>query len=66
MTYLIQTMNSDLTKLSMKSDNVIDTEIQNEIRLKYRMDDLESLLNTIFRIIENGVNELMKTTIQKL
>ena len=67
LTYLIQTMNSYLIKLNIKSDNVIDTEIQNEIiKLKYRMDDLESLLNTRFGIIENGINELMKTIIHKL
>ena len=28
-TYLIQTMNSDLVKLKVRSDTVIDTDIQN-------------------------------------
>ena len=66
-TYLIQTMNSDLIKFKTKSDNVVDADTQNEIKkLKYRMDGLESLLNTRFRIIENGIPELMKTIIQKL
>ena len=31
MIYLIQTMNSDLVKLKVKSENVIDTDIHNEI-----------------------------------
>ena len=40
-TYLIQTMNSDLVKLRVKRDNVIDINIQNEItRLKDRMNIL--------------------------
>ena len=30
------------------------------------MNDLEALLNTRLRIIENGMNELMKTIIEKL
>ena len=56
-TYRIQTMTSDLVKLKVKSDNVIDTDIHNEIiKLKIRMNDLEALLNTRFRIIENGMN----------
>ena len=64
-TYLIQTMNSDLVKLKVKSDNVTDTDIQNElIRLKDRMNNLETLFNT--RSNTNSINELLKAILQKL
>ena len=60
-------MNSDLVKLKIKSDSVIDINIQNEIiKLKDRMDKLETLCNTRFNIIENSMNELLKTILQKL
>ena len=42
-------MNSDLIKLKVKSANVIDTDIQNEIRLKYRIDNL--LKNHITKVL---------------
>ena len=46
-TYLIQKMNSDLVKLKVKSDSVIDIDTQNEIiRLKHRMNNLDTLLDT--------------------
>ena len=42
-TQLIQTMNSDLVKLKVKSDNVIDIDIQNEtIRSIDRMNNLKT------------------------
>ena len=45
-TYLIQSMNSDLIKLKEQSDAVIDIDIQTEvIRLKDRVNNLETLLN---------------------
>ena len=67
MIHLVQTMNSDLVKLNVKSGNVTDKDIHHGIiKLKVRMTDLQALLNTRFRIIENGINELMKTIIQKL
>ena len=51
-TYSIQTMNSDLVKLKVKSDNIIDIDIQNEIiRLKDRMNNLETLFNTRFHTL---------------
>ena len=60
-------MDSDLIKLKVKGANVIDTDIQNEIiKLQHRMNDLESVLNTRFRSIENGVDELVKTIMQNL
>ena len=66
MIYLIQAMSSDLVKLKVRSDNVIDTDIHNEIiKFKNRMNDLEAFLNTRFRIIGHGINELMKARIQK-
>ena len=65
--YLSQNMNSDLVKVKVKNDVVIDIDIQNEIiRLKDRVDTLETLLNTRFNIIEISINELLKTTLQKL
>ena len=66
-TYLIQKMNSDLVKLEVKSGVVTDIDIQNEIvRLKDRMSNLETVFNTRFNIIENSINELLKTILQKL
>ena len=62
MTYLIQKLNSDLVKVKVKSDAVSDIDIQNEIiRLKCRVDNLETILNTIYNIIENLSNELWRT-----
>ena len=55
-------MISDLMELKIKNDSVVDTDSQNEIiKLTCRVNDLESVLNTRFGIIENGINELMKT-----
>ena len=52
-THRIQNMNSDLIKLKVKSDNVIDTEIQGDnIRLKDRLNNLKTPLNTRFRNLE--------------
>ena len=66
-TYLIHTMNSYLIKFRIRNDNEIDTDIQNEIiKLTYRMNGLESLLKARFRIIENEINEVLKTIMQKL
>ena len=63
-TYLIQNMNSDLVKVKVKSDVVIDIDIQNEvIRLKDRMNNSEALLNANFNIIEMP-NEVLKTILQ--
>ena len=60
-------MNSELVKPKVKNDIVIDIDIQNEIiKLQHRMNDLESVLNTRFRSIENGVDELVKTIMQNL
>ena len=42
-TYLLQKLNSDLVKLKIKSDAVIDIDIQNQIiRLKDRVNNLET------------------------
>ena len=42
-------MNSDLVKLKVKNDAVIDIDIQNEIiRLKDMVNNLETLFNTRF------------------
>ena len=61
MTYLIQKMNSDVVK-KVKSDAVNDIDIQNEImRLKDRVDNLETILNTRYNIIEKIINELLRT-----
>ena len=47
-------MNSNLVKLKIKNDNMVDTDIHHEsIELKFRTNDLEALLNTRFRTIEN-------------
>ena len=52
-------MNSDVVKLKVKSNSVIDVEIQNEIiRLKDGMNNSETLSNTRFDIIEISTNEL--------
>ena len=60
-------MNSDLIKLKVKSDSVIDLDIQNEIvRLKDRMINSETVLNTRFNTIEISINALLKTILQKL
>ena len=46
----------------VKSDAVIDIDIQNEIiRLKDRVNNLETLSKTRFHIIENSTNELLTT-----
>ena len=46
---------------------MIDIDIQNEIiRLKDRVNNLETLLNTRFNIVEISINELLKTILQKL
>ena len=66
-TYPIQTIHSDLVRLRVKSDNVMDIDIQNEIiRLKDRMNGLETLLKTKFNIIKNSMNEVLKARLQKL
>ena len=66
-TYLIQQMNHNLVKLKVKSDAVVDVDIQSEIiRLKDRVNNLETLLNSRFSRIEISINELMKTLLQKL
>ena len=50
-TYLIQPMNSDL--IMIKRDSVIGIDIRSEsIRLKDRMNNLETLLNARCNIIE--------------
>jgi len=60
-------MNSDLVKVKVKSDIVIGIDIQNEIiRLKDKMNNLETLFNTRLNIIENPINELLRTILQKL
>ena len=60
-------MNSDLVKLKVKSNSVIDIDIQNEsIRLKDKVNNSETLLNTRFNIIDISSNELQKTILQKL
>ena len=60
-------MNSDLVKVKVKSDIVIGIDIQNEIiRLKDKMKNLETLFNTRLNIIENPINELLRTILQKL
>ena len=56
-TYVLQKMSSDLVKLKVKRDAVIDIDIQNEIIiLKDRVDSLETLFKTRFNIIENLMN----------
>ena len=65
--YLIQAMNSDLVKLKVKRNDGIDIDMQNEIiRVKDRINNIETLFNTRFNIIENPINELLKTILQKL
>ena len=60
-------MNSDLVELKVKNDNVIDVDLQTEIiRLKDRMKSLEELCNTRCNSIEDPINELLKTILQKL
>ena len=60
-------MNSYSVQLKVQSDIVIDIDIQSEtVRLKERMNNLETLLNTRFSIIENSINELLKTILNKL
>ena len=55
-------MISDLIKLKVNRDTVIDIDIQNEIiRLKDRMNNLETSFNPRFNIIEFPINELLKT-----
>ena len=66
-TYLIQQMNHNLIKLKIKSDAVVDVDIQSEIiRLNDKVKNLELLLNSRFSRIEISINELMKTLLQKL
>ena len=56
-TYLIQKMDSDLVKLKVTSDTVIDIDIRNEIiRLKDRVNNLETLWNTRLNIIQITIN----------
>ena len=65
-TYLIQKIDSDVSKL-INNDAVIDIHIQNEImKLKDRMNNFEILCNTRFKIIQNSSTELLKTVLQKL
>ena len=46
---------------------MVDVDIQSEIiRLKDRVNNLETLLNSRFSRIEISINELMKTLLQKL
>ena len=46
---------------------MIDIDLQNEIiKLKDRVNSLETLLNTRFNIIDNSINEILKTKLQKL
>ena len=53
--------------LKIKSDAVIDIDIQNEIiRWKKRVSKLETLFETRFHIVEHSVNELLKRILQKL
>ena len=60
-------MNSGLVKLKVKSNSVIDIDIQNEsIRLKDKMNTSETLLNTRFNIIDISINEVQKAILQKL
>ena len=66
-TYLIQQMNHDLTKLKIKSDSVNDDKIEYELlRLNERMNGLEFLLNSRLTKIDNSIHELMKIVLQKL
>ena len=52
-THLIQQMDSDLLKLKVQSDAVSDIDIQNEIiRLKDRMNKLETVFNEIFNSLK--------------
>ena len=50
----------------MKSDAVIDRHLNEIIRLKDRVNNLETLLNTRFNIIDISINELLKTILQQL
>ena len=60
-------MNYDLVKLKVKLDGVIDVDIQTEIiRLKDRMNNLETWLNARFSGIEMSINDLMKNNIAKV
>ena len=60
-TYLIQQMNHNLTKLKIKSDAVVDVYVQSEIiRLKDRVNNLETLLNSRFSRLDISIHELMK------
>ena len=60
-TYLIQKMNSDLVKLKEKSDAMIDIDIQNEtIRLKDRVNNLKTLLNTKLILLNFQVMSYLK------
>ncbi len=64
---LIQQMNHRLVKLRIKSDAVVDVYIQSEIiRMKYRLNNLETLLNSRCSKIEISIHELMKTLLPKL
>ena len=55
------------SQVKVKGDAVVDIDIQNGIlRLKDRMNNLETLLNTRFNILANSINELLKTILQKL
>ena len=60
-------MNSDLVKLKVKSDVVIDTDIQNEIiRLQGSVNNLETLLKSRFNTIEISSYEILKTILKRL
>ena len=66
-TYLIQKMNHDLTKLKIKRDSVNDDKIEYELlRLNERMNGLEFLVNSRLTKIDNSIHELMKIVLQKL
>ena len=59
-------MNSDFIKLKEKNNNVVDINIHNEsIRRKDRINNLKTLSNRRFNIIENSINELLETLLQK-
>ena len=60
-------MNHNLIKLIIKSDAVIDVYIQSEIiRMKDRLNNLETLLNSRFSIIGISINELMIILLQNV
>jgi hypothetical protein len=59
-------MDADLVEVKVKSDAVIDRHLNEIIRLKDRVNNLETLLNTRFNIIDISINELLKTILQKL